>query len=220
MGICFYIGVNFAELAKLINAGEKLTKNEKAGMSFLKSKKCLLGFLLVSFAFVVLSFIVFNPFALKIFFSLVSVILISCFIMDMKMKLLPDFYTLSLLWIALMAAALGITDIDPSMAIIASASFYLFFFIVDNFVDSLANKIFMGGGDIKILAAFGALFGFTESVVILFFSCMFMLVYVLITNISGKSEKEIPLGVGLSTIAMVNIFYPSMIDTVVNYLTI
>ena len=141
--------------------------------------------------------------------------------MDVSVKLLPDLFTLSLLWVALLGSAIGLTSLSPSQAIIACATIYIAFIIIDSVGEFITKKEIIGGGDIKIMAAFGALFGAFQSVIILFLACVVMLLFIGLFNIMKKTrDKELPFGLGLTIVAIINIFYPAIVYGVMDYFII
>ena len=221
IGLCYYMAKNFAELGEFINQGEKLTKQEKSGLKFLKSKKSIYFFVVISMFFMGASGIAFDLWQAKIFYSVCSVLLLAGFFMDVAIKLLPDLFTLSLLWVALLGAALGITSMDPSQAIIASVVLYVSFMLIDTIGETITKKVVLGGGDIKIMAAFGALFGIMQSMILLIVACVIMIVFVTVMKLAKRGhDKELPFGLGLTTAAMINIFFPAIVNGLMNYLVI
>lgn len=207
LGLCYYIARNFYELANFINYTEKLTKQEKKGMSFLKSKKCLYSFLLINAVILGVNFFVFTGIQYFILYSLVTTFLVSCFYMDFSVKLLPDVFTISILWLALIGSALNLTNMQASESIIAASVLYLVFFGVSTVGEAIAKKQALGGGDIKIMAAFGALFGMQNSLLILILSCVIMIAFVALIKIFKVDyDKELPFGIALTTSALISLF--------------
>lgn len=212
LGLCFYIAKNFAELAEFINSGEKLTKQEKGGLKFLKTKKCLNLFIVSSLALIAISYFGFEVWYAKVFYSVCCIFLLGGFFMDVSVKLLPDVFTISLLWIGLLGSVLGITGISPSCAILSALGIYLFFMLTDALGEIITKKTVMGGGDIKIMSAFGALFGVMATINIMIVACIIMILFVGLIKLSKKTcDKELPFGLGLSVAAMFYIFLPNMI---------
>ena len=220
ISLCYYVARNFAELAEFITQGEKLSKQEKNGLKFLKGKKCRNLFMALSLILMAMSGFVFEEWQVRVFYSVCSILLLAGIFMDASVKLLPDVFTISLLWVALIGSALGITAIEPSAAILSAASLYVMFMLIDIIGEAVTKRTVLGGGDIKIMAAFGALFGLTNSFVLLVIACLIMIVFVAILKIRKKEhDKELPFGIGLTLAAMVNIFYPAfqagIIDTLI-----
>ncbi len=221
LSICLYIANNFGALAEFINSGQEFSKQEKIGLSFLKTKKSKSLFLILSLVSIIASYFVFDLWQAQVIYSICSVLLISGFFMDISVKLLPDVFTISLLWIGLLAAALGFSSIGAASAIIASIVLYIAFMFIDTVGEAIAKREVIGGGDIKIMAAFGALFGIMQSIILLIIACAIMLVFVGGLKLSKKHhDKELPFGVGLTIAAMINIFCPALIMGILDYLMI
>jgi len=89
----------------------------------------------------------------------VTWVLIALTGIDLDHQLLPDQMTLPLLWLALLASALGWSTISPEQAIIGAAAGYLILWSVFHAFRILTGKHGMGHGDFKLLAVFGALLG-------------------------------------------------------------
>lgn len=221
VGLCFYIAKNFAEIAGFILKGEKITKQDKKGLKFLNTNKSLYLFVSISIAFMMLSGVMFDGWQAKIFYSICSVLLLAGFFMDITVKLLPDLFTISLLWVALFGSTVGITTLDSSQAIIASIVLYVMFMVVDLIGDIIFKKTVIGGGDIKLMAAFGALFGVLNSMIILFIACFIMIVFVSSLKLLGKKrDKELPFGLGLTSAAMLGMFSPVVLESIFNLFSI
>jgi leader peptidase (prepilin peptidase)/N-methyltransferase len=77
---------------------------------------------------------------------------------DWDTTVLPDAITLPLLWVGLLAAALGWT-IAPTTALVGAAAGYLSLWMVYWFFKLATGKEGMGHGDFKLLAALGAWLG-------------------------------------------------------------
>ena len=88
--------------------------------------------------------------------------LVACLIalatIDLRTGLLPDAITLPLLWFGLAANSLA-TFADAQSAIIGAIAGYLSFFVLDRSYAAVRKQQGLGGGDLKLLAALGAWFG-------------------------------------------------------------
>jgi prepilin signal peptidase PulO-like enzyme (type II secretory pathway) len=221
LGLCFYIARNFGTLAEFINDGAELTKQEQGGLAFLKSKKSSFLFLFLSISFMILSYFVFDNWLARVFYSAFSILLTASFLMDVSVKLLPDVFTISLLWLGLLASVLGITNITPEFSIISAMVMYIGFMFIDTVGEAIVKKEIIGGGDIKIMAAFGALFGLLPSIILLIIACAIMIVFVIGLKFSKKYyDKELPFGVGLTISALISLFCPFLVVGIIDYLMI
>ncbi|MDP2264517.1 MAG: A24 family peptidase [Hydrogenophaga sp.] len=86
-----------------------------------------------------------------------AVLALAC--IDWDTTLLPDDITLPLLWAGLSAAALGLTGTALADAVWGAVAGYLSLWLVYWAFKLLTGKEGMGYGDFKLLAAFGAWFG-------------------------------------------------------------
>lgn len=95
--------------------------------------------------------------------------LIALTFIDLDKMLLPDQITLPLLWLVLLASAVGI-GISPTQALIGAAAGYLSLWSVYWAFKLLTGKEGMGYGDFKLLAIFGALLGWQQLPLIILLS--------------------------------------------------
>lgn len=99
-----------------------------------------------------------------------SAVLLSLALIDWDTTLLPDDLTLPLLWMGLLAAALGWSPIALTDAVWGAAAGYLVLWSVYWAFKLATGKEGMGYGDFKLLAALGAWFGWQGLVPILLMS--------------------------------------------------
>ena len=85
-------------------------------------------------------------------------LLVSMAMIDIDTKLLPDELTYPLLWLGLIVAALGWT-IPLQDAVIGAVAGYLPLWLIAQLYAWIRKVDGMGGGDLKLLAALGAWFG-------------------------------------------------------------
>lgn len=104
-------------------------------------------------------------------YLLVTWSLVALTFIDIDKMLLPDQITLPLLWLALVAAPLGIS-IEPAQAIIGGALGYLSLWSVYWAFKLLTGKEGMGYGDFKLMAVFGALLGASQLPLIILLSSL------------------------------------------------
>jgi leader peptidase (prepilin peptidase)/N-methyltransferase len=86
-------------------------------------------------------------------------LLIAQFFIDFDTQLLPDDLNYLILWLGLIAAALGWTSVPLKSAVWGVVWGYLSLWIVYQVHHGLTGKQGMGHGDFKLLAALGAWFG-------------------------------------------------------------
>ncbi len=129
-------------------------------------------------------------------YLVVTWILVALTFIDIDKMLLPDQLTLPLLWLALVAAAAGISNIDAATAIIGAAFGYLSLWSVYWLFKLLTGKEGMGFGDFKLLAVFGALLGWQQlPLIILLSSLVGAVIGTLLLSLQGKDKNNaIPFG--------------------------
>lgn len=125
------------------------------------------------FGFTVLFFGV-NP--AVIFVLTVSCLLICCFVTDFEQGILPDQFTLTLIWVGLIASLIPIF-ISSQEAIVGAVIGYGFFWAINVFYRSLRNFDGMFPGDFKLNAGIGACLGLKLLIPILLLS-VFLLIAV------------------------------------------
>jgi leader peptidase (prepilin peptidase)/N-methyltransferase len=86
-------------------------------------------------------------------------LMIAQFFIDFDTQLLPDDLNYLILWLGLIAAALGWTTVSLNSAVWGAVWGYLSLWIVYQVHHGLTGKQGMGHGDFKLLAALGAWFG-------------------------------------------------------------
>ncbi|GAB5387630.1 MAG: hypothetical protein Alpg2KO_05980 [Alphaproteobacteria bacterium] len=85
--------------------------------------------------------------------------LVTMALSDWFYTVLPDDLTLSLMWLGLLAAAFGVSHLQPDEAIIAAAFGYLSLWILREVYYWMRRAVGFGGGDLKLAAALGAWIG-------------------------------------------------------------
>ncbi|TQF66747.1 prepilin peptidase [Pseudoalteromonas luteoviolacea] len=146
--------------------------------------------------------------------------LIALIFIDIDKMLLPDQITLPLLWLALLAAATGIT-ISPADAIIGAAVGYLSLWSVYWAFKLLTGKEGMGYGDFKLLAIFGALLGWQSIITIVLLSSLVgAIIGSAQLTVQGKDKATpIPFGPYLAIAGWLTLFYGSALkDWYLNFL--
>ncbi|TMP03193.1 prepilin peptidase [Pseudoalteromonas sp. S3178] len=143
----------------------------------------------------------------------VTWILVALTFIDIDHMLLPDQLTLPLVWLALIAAVVGIT-ITPSDAIIGAAFGYLSLWSVFWLFKLLTGKEGMGYGDFKLLAVFGALLGWQSLLtIILLSSVVGAIIGIALLSIQGKDKATpIPFGPYLAIAGWITLLWGSQIQ--------
>ena len=121
--------------------------------------------------------------------------LITRTVIDFKHTLLPDDITLPVLWLGLIASLLPVF-IGPADAIIGAAVGYLALWSIYWLFKIVTGKEGMGYGDFKLLALFGAWFGWTSiPVIVLLSSVVGAVVGISLIVIKGR-DRNIPIPFG------------------------
>lgn len=147
-----------------------------------------------------------------IFILCVSCLLICCFITDYEHGILPDQFTLSLVWIGLIGTLYPVL-IEPQEAILGAVFGYGFFWLSNVIYRYFRGVEGMYPGDFKLNAGIGACFGFKFLFLILFASSILLLVVTLIRFLFLKKNskldflyQEIPYGCYASVVTIGSLF--------------
>jgi leader peptidase (prepilin peptidase)/N-methyltransferase len=125
-----------------------------------------------------------------------AALLICLFLIDMDTQILPDDLNYSLLWLGLLAAALGWT-VPLASAVWGAALGYLVFWGIFQAYKLATGKEGMGYGDFKLLAALGAWLGAKYLLAIILLSSVVGAVIGIALLIVGKlANKDIPMPFG------------------------
>ena len=146
-------------------------------------------------------------------YILITWILVALTFIDIDHMLLPDQLTLPLVWLALIAAVMGIT-ISPTDAIIGAACGYLSLWSVFWLFKLITGKEGMGYGDFKLLAVFGALLGWQPLLtIILLSSVVGAVIGIALLSIQGKDKATpIPFGPYLAIAGWVTLLWGSQLQ--------
>jgi leader peptidase (prepilin peptidase)/N-methyltransferase len=147
-----------------------------------------------------------------------AALLICLFLIDMDTQILPDDLNYSLLWVGLLASALGWTVPLPS-AVWGAALGYLVFWAIFQAFKLLTGKEGMGYGDFKLLAALGAWLGSHYLLaIILLSSIVGAVIGILLLAIGKLANKDIPMpfgpylaGAGLLALALSPATVPALL---------
>lgn len=189
-----------------------------------KNCKCKISWFYSIFEFLsgvlfALSYIVFG-FSIQCLLSIVFVsMLLIIIISDYQTMIIPDgvliFFSIILIIIKYLLGGANLVGIYLLHAI----GSFVFMFIIKIIGDFLFKKESMGGGDIKLMAVYGFMFGFPLSVVILFLSAIIGLPISLL-YLKYSKNHEIPFGPFLSIAAIIVLFLNLNINDIINFITI
>ena len=139
-------------------------------------------------------------------------------VIDLDTRYLPDDITLPLLWLGIIINFFGIfTDINSS--ILGAIFGYGILWIVYFLFKLITGKIGMGHGDFKLLAVFGAWFGWQNLTPIIILSSItaILVATLLIINKSYDKNKGIPFGPYLAFAGWISMLLgPYMISVYLN----
>jgi len=125
-----------------------------------------------------------------------AALLICLFLIDMDTQLLPDDLNYSLLWLGLIASALGWT-VPLQSAVWGAVLGYLAFWGIFQAFKLATGKEGMGYGDFKLLAALGAWLGADYLLAIILLSSIVGAVIGVLLIVAGKlANKNIPMPFG------------------------
>jgi leader peptidase (prepilin peptidase) / N-methyltransferase len=145
-------------------------------------------------------------------------LLICLFLIDMDTQILPDDLNYTLLWMGLIASALGWT-VPLASAVWGAALGYCVFWLIFQIFKLATGKEGMGYGDFKLLAALGAWLGAPFLVAIILMSSIVGAVIGIVLLVAGKlANKDIPMpfgpylaGAGLLALALSPATVPALL---------
>ena len=147
-----------------------------------------------------------------------AALLICLFLIDMDTQILPDDLNYTLLWLGLLAAAMGWT-VPLASAVWGAALGYGVFWAIFQLYKLATGKEGMGYGDFKLLAALGAWLGAPYLLAIILLSSIVGAVIGVMLIIVGKlANKDIPMpfgpylaGAGLLALALSPAAVPALL---------
>jgi leader peptidase (prepilin peptidase)/N-methyltransferase len=126
-----------------------------------------------------------------------AALLLCQFLIDLDTQLLPDSLNYLLLWLGLLAAVMGWTEVPLRLAVWGAILGYLSLWTVYHAYRLATGKEGMGYGDFKLLAALGAWLGAHYLVGIILLSSIVGAVLGGALLVSGKlANKDIPISFG------------------------
>lgn len=147
-----------------------------------------------------------------------AALLICLFLIDMDTQILPDDLNYTLLWLGLLASALGWT-VPLASSVWGAALGYGVFWMIFQAYKLATGKEGMGYGDFKLLAALGAWLGAPFLLAIILMSSMVGAVIGVLLIVVGKlANKDIPMpfgpylaGAGLLALALSPAALPALL---------
>jgi leader peptidase (prepilin peptidase) / N-methyltransferase len=147
-----------------------------------------------------------------------AALLICLFLIDMDTQILPDDLNYTLLWLGLLAAAVGWT-VPLSSAVWGAALGYGVFWLIFQLFKLATGKEGMGYGDFKLLAALGAWLGAPYLVAIILLSSIVGAgIGILLLFVGKLANKDIPMpfgpylaGAGLLALALSPATMPALL---------
>ncbi len=154
-----------------------------------------------------------ESFSQFIIVSIIVSLLTCCFITDYEYGILPDQFTLSLLWIGLIGSIFNFT-ISPRDAIIGAVSGYGLFWVINEFFRIYRGEDGMFPGDFKLNAGLGACLGIQQLIPILIIALGLVIVGTLVKYFYEEKpplavfiKQEIAYGCYTALIAIGAIYY-------------
>jgi leader peptidase (prepilin peptidase)/N-methyltransferase len=124
-------------------------------------------------------------------------VLLCQFFIDLDTKILPDSLNYLLLWLGLVAAAMGWTTVSLGSSLWGAVLGYLILWLVFHAYRLATGKEGMGYGDFKLLAALGAWLGAPYLVAIILLSSVVGSVLGVLLLVSGKlADKNVAISFG------------------------
>jgi len=173
---------------------------------------------IVEFVTAILSILIAIQFGLSIQMGVALLFtwsLICLTLIDIDTQLLPDSITLPLLWLALFASLFNVF-VTPQTALIGAIAGYLSLWAVFWLFKLITGKEGMGYGDFKLLAAIGALLGWTMLPLVIMLSAFVGAAIGLTLIIIKGRDKNIPIPFGpyLSVAAFIALIWGEKINSI------
>lgn len=144
-------------------------------------------------------------------------------VVDFKTMYLPDEYNYTLLWGGLLATAFSfnfLPNVTLENSILGAVSIYCFTWIISQIISKLKGAEAMGGGDLKLLAAFGAIMGIEGAFFTLFYSPLIGFLFYLYFKFKSPENPQFPYGPALILSAWTYILCgPHIIELLVRFLS-
>ena len=150
-----------------------------------------------------------------IFISMLIIVVIS----DYQTMTIPDSILIIFSSIIIIIKFFINTPIEIGISILHGIGAFVFMLLIKLLGDFLFKKESMGGGDIKLLAIFGLMFGVQMSIVSVFLASIIGLPISLIL-LKKKPSHEVPFGPYLAIAAILIVLLKIDFNSIINFLTI
>lgn len=145
-------------------------------------------------------------------FAVLIPMLLSAFVIDYRLQIIPNRLNLTMFEIGLLLTFVyGIANIniaiDMLLGMITGAGIFLLITLIGGLI---AGKEAMGFGDVKLMGALGLYFGFSGIIVISLIAFLLgaIISIILITTKKKKTDEYIPFGPFIVLAAIITIFVP------------
>lgn len=145
-------------------------------------------------------------------FMILTPILISTFVIDYKLQIIPNRLNLTLFEVGLIFTFLyGFTNIniatDMCLGLLAGGGVFLIITLVGGLI---AGKEAMGFGDVKLMCGLGLIFGLGETIVVTVLSFLIgaILSIILLVSKKKKTSEYIPFGPFIVMASFISMFVP------------
>lgn len=153
---------------------------------------------------------------LHLFILTFSCLLICCFFSDLENGILPDEFTLSMVWLGLIASVFHI-NVKPEEAILGAFIGYGFFWFINAIFRYFRGIEGMYPGDFKLNAGIGACIGINLLVPTLLISLILLIIVTATQALMDPKKQnqdffrqEIPFGCYASFVALASIYFTSL----------
>jgi leader peptidase (prepilin peptidase)/N-methyltransferase len=141
-------------------------------------------------------------------------------LIDLKSSLLPDSYNYFLLWSGMLITMLGYNPFGISIqeSILGVISIYTITFIISKSVSKMVGREAMGDGDLKLLAALGAILGYQGALFSLFTSPILGILFYLYFKFKKPENPEVPYGPALILTSWFYIIFTEQVQYFINHI--
>ncbi|QBH97385.1 prepilin peptidase [Limnobaculum zhutongyuii] len=130
-----------------------------------------------------------DPVRITILLS-VTLWLVTASLIDISHQLLPDVFTLPLIWSGLIFALFGLSPLSLSESVTGTLIGYIFLWIPGTLFRLWKGQHGLGGGDIKLMAGLGGWVGINALPIIMLTASLSGLIYFLLINQNKKTKNN------------------------------
>ncbi|WP_140919566.1 prepilin peptidase [Limnobaculum xujianqingii] len=120
----------------------------------------------------------------------VTLWLVTASLIDISHQLLPDIFTLPLIWSGLIFALLGLSPLSLSESLTGTLIGYIFLWIPGMLFRLIKDQYGLGGGDIKLMAGLGGWVGIEALPTIMLIASLSGLTYFLLIKLNKKTKNN------------------------------